>query len=73
MIEKKVDSQKVWNKVNNLNSQLITIFGIKINKLPVTPISLTNGKMIFEINCAIKLNLLLQERMFPEIDTGAIS
>ena len=52
MIEKKVDSQKVWEKVNHLNSQLITIFGIKINKVPVTPISLTNGKKIFEINCA---------------------
>ena len=52
MIEKKVDSQKVWEKVNHLNSQLITIFGIKINKVPVTPISLTNGKTIFEINCA---------------------
>ena len=52
MIEKKVDSQKVWEKVNHLNSQLITIFGIKINKIPVTPISLTNGKKIFEINCA---------------------
>ena len=52
MIEKKVDSQKVWKKVNHLNSQLITIFGIKINKIPVTPISLTNGKKIFEINCA---------------------
>ena len=52
MIEKKVDSQKVWEKVNHLNSQLTTIFGIKINKVPVTPISLTNGKKIFEINCA---------------------
>ena len=52
MIEKKVDSQKVWEKVNHLNSQLITIFGIKINKVPITPISLTNGKKIFEINCA---------------------
>ena len=53
MIEKKVDSQKVWNKVNNLNSQLISNFGIEINKVPVTPISLTNGKKIFENNCAV--------------------
>ena len=52
MIEKKVDSQKVWEKVNNLNSQLISIFGIEINKVPVIPISLTNGKKIFEKNCA---------------------
>ena len=53
MIEKKVDSHKVWEKVNYLNSQLVTIFGIKINKVPVTPISLTNGKKIFENNCAV--------------------
>jgi|TARA_B110000014_G_scaffold258886_1_gene245730 hypothetical protein len=30
-------------------------------------------QLILEINCAIKLTVLLQERMFPEIDTGAIS
>ena len=53
MIEKKVDSQKVWEKVNHLNSQLISTFGIEINKLPVKPISLTNGKKIFENNCAL--------------------
>ena len=52
IIEKKVDSQKVWKKVNHLNSQLKSTFGIEINRVPVKPISLTNGKKIFENNCA---------------------
>ena len=53
MIKAKVDSQKVWDKVNDLNSQLMSTFGIEINKIPITPVSLTNGKNIFENNCSV--------------------
>ncbi len=53
MIETKVDSREVWEKVNQINSQLITTFGIEINKVPVTPVSLANGKKIFEKNCSV--------------------
>ena len=35
MIENKVDSQKVWDEVNNTNSNLMTTFGIEINKIPI--------------------------------------
>jgi high-affinity iron transporter len=53
MIITKVESQKVWDKVNQINTQLMSTFGIKINKLPITPVSLSNGKKIFETNCAV--------------------
>lgn len=53
MIENKVDSQKVWDEVNNTNSNLMSTFGIEINKVPITPVSLTNGKKIFENNCSV--------------------
>jgi high-affinity iron transporter len=53
MIKDKVASQKVWDKVNQINSQLMSTFGIEINKLPITPVSLSNGKLIFETNCAV--------------------
>jgi len=53
LIKAKVSSQKVWDKVNELNSQLMSTFGIEINKLPITPVSLSNGKSIFENNCSV--------------------
>lgn len=53
LIEDKVNSQKVWDTVNNLNTQLMHTFGIEINKVPITPVSLSNGKKIFENNCSI--------------------
>jgi len=53
MIKNKVASQKVWDKVNQVNSQLMSTFKIEINKLPITPVSLSNGKKIFETNCAV--------------------
>jgi high-affinity iron transporter len=53
MIKTKVASQNVWNKVNRINTQLMSTFGIEINKLPITPVSLSNGKQIFETNCAV--------------------
>ena len=51
-IKNKVDSQKVWDTVNNINSKLMSSFGIEINKSPITPVSLENGKKIFEKNCS---------------------
>ena len=51
-IKNKVDSQLVWDTVNNINSKLMSSFGIEINKSPITPISLENGKKIFEKNCS---------------------
>ena len=52
MINNKADSQKVWDKVNILNSELMKTFEIEINKTPITPVSLENGKNIFEKNCS---------------------
>ena len=53
MVKEKVDSQKVWEEVNSINSELLVTFNIEINKTPITPVSLTNGKNIFENNCSI--------------------
>ncbi len=53
MIKTKVASQKVWDMVNQINTELMSTFGIEINKLPITPVSLSNGKVIFETNCAV--------------------
>ena len=53
MVKEKVDSQKVWEEVNSINSELLATFNIEINKTPITPVSLTNGKNIFENNCSI--------------------
>ena len=52
MTNNKADSQKVWDKVNILNSELMKTFEIEINKTPITPVSLENGKNIFEKNCS---------------------
>ena len=53
LIKDKVDSQIIWKKVNDINSELLTTFNIEINKIPITPVSLANGKKIFENNCAV--------------------
>ncbi len=53
MIKTKVNSQKTWDKVNQINSQLMSTFEIAINKLPITPVSLSNGKLIYETNCSV--------------------
>ena len=53
LIKDKVDSQIIWEEVNGINSELLTTFNIEINKTPVTPVSLANGKKIFENNCAV--------------------
>ena len=51
-IKNKVNPQIVWDTVNNINSKLMSSFGIEINKSPITPISLENGKKVFEKNCS---------------------
>ena len=38
LIKAKVSSQKVWDKVNELNSQLMSTFAIELMKLPITPV-----------------------------------
>ena len=53
LVKDKADSQKVWAEVNSINSELLATFNIEINKTPITPISLVNGKKIFESNCLI--------------------
>lgn len=53
MVKDKVDSQLIWKKVNSINSELLATFNIEINKTPITPVSLGNGKKIFEINCSV--------------------
>ena len=53
LVKDKVDSQRVWQEVNNINSELLATFNIEINKTPITPVSLANGKKIFENNCSV--------------------
>jgi len=52
MINNKVDSQKVWNKINTLNSTLLKTFEVEINKIPIAPVSIEKGKNIYEKNCS---------------------
>ena len=53
LIKRKVHPQKIWDSVNNINSQIMSSFGIEINKSPIRPVSLENGKIVFEKNCAV--------------------
>ncbi len=53
MVKDKVDSQLMWKEVNSINSALLATFNIEINKTPITPVSLGNGKKIFENNCSV--------------------
>ncbi len=53
MVKDKVDSQMVWKEVNSINSELLATFNIEINKTPISPVSLGNGKKIFENNCSV--------------------
>jgi high-affinity iron transporter len=52
-VKAKVDPPKVREQVSTINSTLLDLYGIKISLTPVTPISLANGKKIYEANCAI--------------------
>ncbi len=53
MVKDKVDSQIMWKEVNSINSELLATFNIEIKKTPITPVSLGNGKKIFENNCSV--------------------
>ena len=53
MVSNKVDSQQIWKKVNSINSELLETFNIRIYKTPITPVSLANGKMLYERNCYV--------------------
>jgi high-affinity iron transporter len=53
MVKDKVDSQLVWKEVNDINSELLGVFNIEISKTPITPVSLENGKIIYEKNCLV--------------------
>jgi high-affinity iron transporter len=50
-IKSKVDPRNVRSLVSTINSSILEIYEIKINVSPVTPVSLANGKLIFEKNC----------------------
>ncbi len=50
-IQSKVDPRGVRSLVSTINSSLLEVYEIKINVAPVMPVSLTNGKLIFEKNC----------------------
>jgi high-affinity iron transporter len=53
LVKEKVSSQIIWDGVNGINSELLATFNIKINKTPITPVSLSNGKKIYENNCSV--------------------
>jgi high-affinity iron transporter len=53
MVKEKVDSRKVWKEVNSINTELLATFNVRIYKSPITPVSLANGKKIYETNCLV--------------------
>ncbi len=53
MVKDKINSQLLWKEVNSINSELLATFNIEINKTPITPVSLGNGKKIFENSCSV--------------------
>ncbi len=53
MVLDKVESRAVWKEVNDINSELLTTFNVRIYKTPITPVSLANGKKIYESNCSV--------------------
>lgn len=50
-INAKVDPRGVRSLVIKINSSLKEVYGIKISVVPTAPVSLANGKLIFEKNC----------------------
>ncbi|MBC8287358.1 MAG: FTR1 family protein [Nitrospinae bacterium] len=53
MVEGKVESRTMWEEVNSINSELLETFNVRIYKTPITPVSLANGKKIYETNCSV--------------------
>ncbi len=52
-VNAKADPPGVRERVNTINSGLLEVYGIKISLTPVTPVSLDNGKKIYDNNCAV--------------------
>jgi len=52
-IKSKGDTNEVRSIINGVNSRLMRLYGIKISQIPSTPVSLKNGKIIFESKCAV--------------------
>jgi high-affinity iron transporter len=52
-IKQKVDISQVRPLINGINSGLMKTYAIKISQTPVEPVSLENGKKIFNGKCSI--------------------
>ena len=52
-IHSKVDAGEVFSLVNTINAGIKKVYDIKISQTPTTPVSLANGKAIFESKCAV--------------------
>ncbi len=52
-IKSKVDPGDVRSIISDINSNLMQGYGIKISQTPATPVSLENGKKIFDSKCAV--------------------
>jgi high-affinity iron transporter len=52
-IKSKVDPAEVRSIIHGINSGLMQVYGIEISQTPTTPISLENGKKIYESKCAV--------------------
>ena len=52
-INSKVDSPEVLLLVNSINAGIKKAYDIKISQTPSTPVSLANGKAIYESKCAV--------------------
>ncbi|GJL78283.1 MAG: cystathionine gamma-synthase [Nitrospinaceae bacterium] len=52
-IQSKVDAAEVYALVNTINAGIKKAYDIKISQTPANPVSLANGKTIFENKCAV--------------------
>jgi high-affinity iron transporter len=52
-IKNKVDPAEVRSIINDVNSRLMKVYSIEISKTPETPVSLENGKKIYQTMCAV--------------------
>jgi high-affinity iron transporter len=52
-IQNKVDIGQVRPLINGINSSLMQTYAIKISQTPVEPVSLKNGKTIFNNKCSV--------------------
>ena len=52
-IKNKVDIGEVRPMINGINSDLMKTYAIKISQVPMKPVSLQNGKTIFDNKCSV--------------------